>query len=176
VEADGDRSTPREELFAGVRDRYGVEGSDEELMQAYHRDYPAAFDFPDASRVALRGLRSAGWKVGVVTNGPRLQEQEFAVTRLDDEVDGSCISALVDSWKSDPGIFVEAARRCGTEMDGWMVGDSGSADIRVGQGVGLRTIWFPRGRDWELGPPLPDATASDIPEAVAIILGEAGPA
>ncbi len=176
VEADGDGFRPRGELFAEVRDRYGVSESVEDLEQAYHRDYPAAFDLPDDSRVALRRLRSAGWKVGVVTNGPPSQERKLDVVQLVDEVDAVCISALVDSWKPDPGIFVEAARRCGTGLVGWMVGDSGPADIRGGQAVGLRTIWFPRGREWDLGHPDPDATASDIPEAVGIILGESTPA
>ena len=172
VGADDYGLRPREEVFAGVRERYAVDEPIEDLLAAYHHDYPAAFVFPDASRLALRRLRSAGWKVGIVTNGPRFQERKLEVTRLGEEVDGVCISALVDSWKPDAGIFVEAARRCGTDLDGWMVGDSGPADIRGGQSVGLRTIWFHRGRDWQLGHPVPDATAADIPGAVAIILEE----
>jgi putative hydrolase of the HAD superfamily len=78
----------------------------------------------------------------------------------------------VDSWKPDSGIFEEAARRCGVSLDGWMIGDSGPADIRGGQGVGLRTIWFHRGRTWDLGGPEPDAQAADVPAAVRIILGD----
>jgi FMN phosphatase YigB (HAD superfamily) len=111
----------------------------------------------------------------VVTNGPRFQERKLEVTRLDDEVDAVCVSALVDSWKPDRGIFEEAARRCGAALDGWMVGDSPSADIRGGQGVGLRTIWIHRDRAWELGAPAPDAQVGDVAAAVRVILGEVGP-
>jgi FMN phosphatase YigB (HAD superfamily) len=172
VSVDGDGLRPRDEFLAEVRARFGLPATVEELEEAYHRDYPAAYTFPDASRAALRRLRSAAWKVGVVTNGPQFQQRKLEVTQLGVEVDAVCISALVDSWKPDPGIFVEAARRCGAELDGWMVGDSGPADIRGGQAVGLRTIWFDRGREWDLGHPGPDATASDVAEAVGIILGE----
>ena len=170
VVADDDGMRPRDELFAGVRARFAVDDPVEDLVHAYHREYPAAFEFPVDSRNALRRLRSAGWKVAVVTNGPQSQERKLEVARLGDEVDAVCVSALVDSWKPDPGIFVEAARRCGVGLEGWMVGDSGPADIRGGQGVGLRTIWFHRGRTWDLDDPGPDARAADVPTAVRIIL------
>jgi len=172
VAADGDGFRPRDEVFAGVRSHWDVDDPVEDLVAAYHRDYPTAFEFPATSRNALRRLRSAGWKVAVVTNGPRSQERKLEVTGLRDEIDAECVSALVDSWKPDPGIFEEAARRCGVELDGWMVGDSGQADIRGGQGVGLRTIWFHRGRTWDLGGPPPDAQVADVPAAVRVILGE----
>jgi FMN phosphatase YigB (HAD superfamily) len=172
VAADGDGFRPREEVFAAVRSRYDLDEPVEHLVHDYHRDYPRAFEFPMDSRDALRRLRSAGWKVAVVTNGLAFQERKLEVTGLSDEVDAVCISGLVDSWKPDPGIFEEAARRCGVDLEGWMVGDSGPADIRGGQGVGLRTIWFHRGRTWDLGGPQPDARVSDVPAAVRIILGE----
>ena len=141
-------------------------------LDNHHVDYPAEFSFPDASRAALRGLRSSGWKVAVVTNGPRFQERKLEVTGLGDEVDAVCVSEVVGSWKPDPGIFTEAARRCGCALEGWMVGDSAAADIRGGQGVGLRTIWFPRGRTWDLTDPGPDAQVDDVAGAVRIILDE----
>ncbi len=171
IAADDDGFRDRAELFAGVRQRFDLADSVEALVEAYHVDYPAAFTFPDSSRAALRRLRTAGWKVGVVTNGPAFQERKLDVTGLHDEIDALCVSAVVDSWKPDPGIFVEAARRCRSELDGWMVGDSGTADIRGGQGVGLRTIWIHRGRTWDLDDPAPDAEVADVPSAVDVILG-----
>ena len=172
VAADDDGFRPREEVFAGVRSRYDMDDPVDDLIQAYFRDYSTCFEFPADSRNALRRLRSAGWKVAVVTNGLKFQEQKLSVTRLDAEVDAVCVSALVDSWKPDSRIFEEAARRCGVGLEGWMVGDSGPADIRGGQGVGLRTIWIHRDRTWDLGDPEPDAQVSDVPAAVRIILGE----
>jgi FMN phosphatase YigB (HAD superfamily) len=174
VAADEDGFRDRAELFAGVRDRFGLDDSVADLVEAYHVDYPAAFTFPDTSRAALRRLRAVGWKVGVVTNGPAFQERKLDVTDLHGEIDALCVSAVVDSWKPDPGIFVEAARRCDSDLDGWMVGDSGPADIRGGQGVGLRTIWIHRGRTWDLDAPVPDAQVADIPSAVDVILDGGG--
>ncbi len=173
VEADGDGHRARTELFADLRERFGIADTVDGLVEAYGTDYPAAYTLDDACRSALRHLRSAGWKVGVVTNGPAFQERKFDVTGLHDEIDALCVSALVDSWKPDPGIFVEAARRCASELEGWMVGDSGAADIRGGQAVGLRTVWIHRGRTWDLGPPAPDAEVADVPSAVGVILGDA---
>jgi FMN phosphatase YigB (HAD superfamily) len=171
VSADEDGIRPRIDLFADVRATFGLTASVDELVERYGYDYPAAYTFPDSSRAALRRLRSAGWKVAIVTNGPRFQERKLEVTGLDDDVDAVCVSAVVGSWKPDPGIFEEAARRCGVGLDGWMVGDSGPADIRGGQAVGLRTIWFPRGRTWDLGGPPPNARADSVVQATEIILG-----
>jgi putative hydrolase of the HAD superfamily len=175
VSADGDGLRPRSELSTAARGRVGLSATVDELVDTYQRDYPATFPFPDDSRNALRRLRSAGWTVGVVTNGPQFQERKLDVVQLWDEVDAVCISALVDSSKPDSRIFVEAARWCRTDLDGWMVGDSGPADIRGGQGVGLRTIWIHRGRTWVAGDPPPGAQSSGIPDAVRIILGDATP-
>ena len=122
MSADDDGMRPKEEMFADVRSTFGLTASVDDLVDRYGVDYPAAYTFPDGSRDALRRLRSAGWKVAVVTNGPRFQERKLEVTGLGDEVDAVCVSALVGSWKPDPGIFVEAARRCGTDLEGWMVG------------------------------------------------------
>jgi putative hydrolase of the HAD superfamily len=170
VTADDDGLRDRSELLAAVRTRFDLDVDIDDLVEAYHVDYPAQFSFPDTSRAALRRLRSSGWKVAVVTNGPRFQERKLEVTGLTEEVDAVCVSADVGSWKPDPGIFTEAARRCGCDLEGWMVGDSSAADIRGGQGVGLRTIWIHRSRAWELGDPRPDAVAADVPAAVRIIL------
>ena len=147
VSADEDGLRPRHELFADVQATFGLAATVDDLVERYGYEYPAAYTFPDTSRAALRRLRSAGWKVAVVTNGPRFQERKLEVTGLDDEVDAVCVSAVVGSWKPDPGIFEEAARRCGVGLEGWMVGDSGPADIRGGQRGGAPDHLVPTGSD-----------------------------
>jgi FMN phosphatase YigB (HAD superfamily) len=171
VELDADGSTSRQDVFTRARDHFSLADSVGALIEEYHRDYPVHFTFPDGSRSGLRALRAAGWKVGIVTNGFAFQQRKLDVARLVDEVDGVCISDLVGAWKPDPAIFEEAARRCGSELRGWMVGDSGTADIRGGQGVGLRTVWMTRGRTWDLGDPGPDACVDTVTRSVAVILG-----
>ena len=78
VSADDDGMCPRDVLFSSVRTRFAVVDPVADLVDAYHRDYPEAFEFPADSRAALRRLRSVGWKVAVVTNGPQSQERKLA--------------------------------------------------------------------------------------------------
>jgi len=59
---------------------------------------------------------------------------------------------------------------CASRLEGWMVGDSATADISGGQAVGLRTVWMARGRKWDEAMPPPDFIVESISDAVAIIL------
>jgi FMN phosphatase YigB (HAD superfamily) len=43
VAADDDGMRDREDLLTGVRDRYGLDVPVDELVEAYHVDYPAEF-------------------------------------------------------------------------------------------------------------------------------------
>jgi putative hydrolase of the HAD superfamily len=175
ISLDGGGFTSREDVFGQAREGFSLTDPVEGLIEGYHREYPRHLTFPDGSRSGLRALRAAGWKVGIVTNGMHFQQRKLDAAGLIDEVDGVCISDLVGSWKPDPGIFEEAARRCGAELSGWMVGDSGPADIRGGQAVGLRTIWLTRGRAWDLGEPWPDAGVNTVTQAVELILSDGLP-
>jgi FMN phosphatase YigB (HAD superfamily) len=170
VEADRDGFAPRDEVFEALKSRYSLDVDVADLVEEYRESYPHAFELSGAARSGLRALRSGGWKVGVVTNGLKFQEAKLIATGLIDEIDACCVSGTVDSWKPDPFIFEEAARRCGVGLDGWMVGDSPEADIRGGQGVGLKTIWLQRGRAWTLDPPLPDAQVGTVEAAIDLIL------
>ncbi len=139
VDLDGDGFTSRTDLFTQVRDGYSLGDSVDGLIGEYHRHYPTHFTFPDGSRSGLRALRAAGWRVGIVTNGFSFQQRKLDAVGLVDEVDGVCISDLVDAWKPDPAIFEEAARRCGPGcMAGWS-----ATRVPLTSGVG---------RGWASGP------------------------
>ena len=60
MEFDGDGFTSQEDVFTQVRDSFSLTESVDELIEGYHRDYPAHFTFPDESRSGLRALRAAG--------------------------------------------------------------------------------------------------------------------
>ena len=172
---DRDGSIPREDFFVAIRRSFGIATAVEELVSRYYLQYPECFTVGEDTVDALRNLRSQGWKVGVVTNGPPSQMRKLECTELVDEVDAICVSETVGSWKPDPAIFEEAARRCGLPLRGWMVGDSAGADIVGGRRCGLRTIWMARGRAWDPSEPPPDEVATTIPQAVDLILAETGP-
>jgi FMN phosphatase YigB (HAD superfamily) len=168
--ADGDGLKPRDLYFGEVRERLGVETGVDDLLARYYVEYPACYTVEGPTADAVRSLRAEGWVAGVVTNGPPSQRAKLEATGLLDEFDVICISSVVGWWKPDRHIFEDAARRCGLPLDGWMVGDSPSADIGGGSRAGLKTVWMPRGRRWEESEFAPDATAHTIPEAVEVIL------
>ena len=152
---DGDGFVPRDELFASVRDRFGVTTSVEELVTRYRADYPPHFEPEPDVRAALTALRADGWKIGIVTNGPTSQNAKIASLGLDDLIDGICVSADVGVDKPDPRIFDLTAARCGAPLDGWMVGDSADTDIAGGPGRGAEDRVAP---SWTgLGPTGPRA-------------------
>lgn len=168
---DGDGLVPRHDLFAAVRDRFGVAASVDELVTSYRGHYPAQFRPEPGVRAALAVLRAGGWKIGIVTNGPPSQEAKIASLELGALVDGTCVSDLVGVEKPDRRIFELAAARCGAELEGWMVGDSPDADVGGGHAAGLRTAWVHRGRAWARDDFAPDAVVATVGDAVALIAG-----
>jgi HAD superfamily hydrolase (TIGR01549 family) len=167
---DEDGYKPRELFFSEIRVKLGITISAEELLERYRIDYPACYSVDDETVRAIRNLRANDWKIGVVTNGPPTQWAKFEATKLEHEFDAICISSLVGSRKPSIEIFQEAARICDVPLEGWMVGDSASADIAGGRQAGLRTIWIARGRTWDVPEYEPDAVVATVAEAVAVIL------
>lgn len=173
-EADRDGFAPRPAFFGQVRDRFGLNDAVEDLLDAYGEQYPWCVTPPPPETFsALERLRTAGWKVGVVTNGAPTQETKFSAAGLEDALDGWVISAVVGARKPDPVIFAAAAEVCGASLTGaWVVGDSPEVDIAGAANCGLRSIWIRRGRDWSTSEYRPDATVDSIPEAVAHIVAD----
>ncbi len=169
---DGDGYVPRDELFASVRDRYGVTTSVEELVTRYRADYPTHFEPDPDVRAALTRLRADGWKIGIVTNGPPSQNTKIASLGLDDLVDGICVSDDVGVEKPDRRIFELTAARCDATLDGWMVGDSADTDIAGGRAAGLRTAWLHHGRVWDRPGLAPDALVATVADAARVIAGQ----
>jgi HAD superfamily hydrolase (TIGR01549 family) len=167
---DDDGVTPRSVFFSEIRVKLGIATNSADLLDSYRVDYPACYSVDDETVRAIRNLRANDWKVGVVTNGPPTQWAKLEAAKLTHEFDAICISAQVGSRKPDVEIFKEAARICGVPLEGWMVGDSASADIAGGKRAGLRTIWIARGRTWDEREDEPDAVAATVSEAAALIL------
>ncbi len=168
---DGDGITPRPVLLRGAIEEFGLDATVEELVDWYAQSYIECFERESASIDAVLALRGAGWKVGVVTNGPTVQQMaKLRQTELDKVVDAVVVSEALGVSKPDAGIFREAARRCDSELDGWMIGDSASADIVGAARCGLHTIWMSREREWPLAGSSPDVVVSSISEAAAYLL------
>ena len=171
---DQDGMTPKEIFFEEVRAAFDISSDAEELLARYYLDYPVCYTVDTETVRGLRQLRSQGWRIGVISNGGPAQMAKLNATNLTEEFDAVCVSEVVGASKPDPAIFEMAAELCGRPLDGWMTGDSVAADIAGGRGVGLRTIWIARGRNWASPDPAPDAVVTTVPQAIKIIL-ESGP-
>jgi HAD superfamily hydrolase (TIGR01549 family) len=174
LSTDGDGMTPRSLLLRGAIEEFNLATTLEELEEWHARSYIECFERESQSIDAVLALKDAGWKVAVVTNGPTEQQMaKLRQTELEPVVDAVVVSEALGVSKPEAGIFREPARRCDSELTGWMVGDSPSADIVGAARCGLHTIWMSRGREWPTSGPSPDVIASSIPEAAAFLLSPA---
>jgi HAD superfamily hydrolase (TIGR01549 family) len=168
---DGDGITPRPVFFRGAIEEFGLDTTVDELVAWYPQSYIPCFERETQSINAVLALKEDGWKVGVVTNGPTEQQMaKLRQTDLEGVVDAVVVSEAFGASKPDAGIFREAAPRCASELEGWMIGDSPSADIAGAARCGLHTIWMSRGREWPSSDSSPDVTVTSIPEAAAFLL------
>jgi FMN phosphatase YigB (HAD superfamily) len=170
VSVDDDGKATRHAFFAALKARYGLPESEDALVATYREEAPGFYRPEPAILAALRALRSTGWRVGVVTNGPATQENKIRSAGLDVVLDAWCISGVEGVAKPHRRIFETAARRCGALLEGWMVGDTPEIDIQGGIAAGLRTIWMARGRVWDTTQYAPDLVATDVIEATNQIL------
>lgn len=170
IRIDREEDMPVLPFLKKLRSAFGIRTSFGELVDQFWSVYPTCFTVHDATYDALKRLRLSGWKLGIVTNGPSTQWKKIEATNLIPYFDGFCVSGEIGVRKPDLGIFIEAAKRCGAELEGWMIGDNADADIVGGHRAGLQTIWFPRGQAWEIDGLIPSTTAATIAEAVETIL------
>ena len=176
-QADDDGFARRDDVFDSVRARFDLRTSTEELITTYRRTYPDFLAPDGAVTAALVALRSAGWLLGIVTNGPPTQHTKITRAGLTALFDGVCVSDEVGVAKPDRAIFELAARGCGASLsgldEGWMVGDAPVMDVGGGWGAGLKTIWMARGRAWPEADFAPDVVVDSIADAAAHLLGDA---
>lgn len=133
---------PKGEIFADLIEEYGLPIDPEHLWADYRRRMPELVTCTEADKTAIALLRSAGWKVGIVTNG-RVDNQVGKIRSLglDKLVHGWVISEEIGVRKPAPEIFQALASRLKCPLSGWMVGDSIEHDMAGGAAAGLRTAW-----------------------------------
>ena len=170
VAHDGGGFTPRPELFAGVRETFGVGRSVDELVADYDREHPGFTWVEQGVLDGLGALRTAGWRVAVVTNGNVVQQSgKLAHTGIADAVDYCCISEAAGVRKPERRVFEIAAAGAGATLDGgWMVGDHPSYDVAGGIAAGLSTIRI--GSFHEVETPRADHHFDSVLKAFPVIL------
>ncbi|GAA5200679.1 HAD family hydrolase [Rugosimonospora acidiphila] len=173
---DAHHSGPMDRFFAMVCQTFALAEPPERVWEQYRSRMPELACCRAENLDALRRLRRAGWRLGIVTNGMTdNQLGKIRNTGLDALVDAWCISDEVGVRKPDPEVFRLAARRCGAspEHGGWMIGDNLVLDIAGGHNAGLRTIWLQpkrRPKSWSFTGPAPDFTVDSVAEAVEVLL------
>ncbi len=134
----------------------GDSGLHQKLVENFVRPM---FATAEMNRPILAQLRSAGFRLGVVSNGCGNVAQlcsDFGYVPF--------LSAIVDSRraglaKPDPGIFLHAAEELGCAPEKiLMVGDSFERDIRPAKSIGMKTAW------------LRDITSGECPEPALVDL------
>lgn len=176
VMADAHHRGPMDSFFAMICETFGLVEAPKLLWEQYRRRMPELATCHHEDLDALRQLRQAGWRIGIVTNGMTdNQLGKIRNTGLDDVVDAWAISDEVGIRKPDPDIFRLVAQRCAANPDhgGWMTGDDLILDIAGGRAAGLRTIWRQpqrRPTSWSFTGPAPDFTVDSVAESVEVLL------
>jgi HAD superfamily hydrolase (TIGR01549 family) len=161
----------REAFFGKVREHFALSTSVEELWGRYRRRMPHLVHCRPEVMEGLIRLRTAGWKVAIVTNGMAdNQLGKIQRTGLAEILDAYALSGAEGIRKPNVGLFEIAAHRCGMTLaeGGWMVGDHPGKDIDGGRAAGLRTVWVNRKSppDHEHGA---DHVVTDVLQAIEII-------
>jgi transaldolase len=145
-------------------------------------------DFRFLPRVAeaISALKSAGFKIIVITNQPDLatgRTSKATVDAMHDkiraelEIDDIRMCAHLDSdnchcRKPKPGMLLDAAAEWGIDLaSSYLVGDRWR-DMEAGRAAGCKTLFVDAGYEQE-GPMQPDKIIRSLTEAAAVILGGA---
>ena len=167
----------RQDFFQDViRQWPGVFSSVSQAIDVYLASYPEMLILEPRARALLEDLREAGVPTAIVTNG--------GTTMQNSKIDGSGLRGLVDAVviseeagvaKPDPRIFEGAVAAIGAVTEeSLFVGDNPEADILGAKGVGIRSAWLHRGREWEYADQHPDYILDDVSGVRAIVLPEGG--
>jgi HAD superfamily hydrolase (TIGR01509 family) len=174
VELDAGGYGPRPAMFQSVKEQFpDLSGAVEEFVAAFTaelRMHLPPID-PTAEQL-LEALRDAGTPWGIVTNGSPTQLLKIEKVGLDARAACVVVSEIVGLRKPDPLIFRMAAERLGvTPSEVLFVGDHPDLDIAGAAGVGMRTAWMRRGREWpdRLALQSPDYLIDSLAELISVV-------
>lgn len=127
--------------------------------------------FDDATST-LETLRSKGYRLGLITNGPQwLQRKKIATFAIEPYFDVVVIEGEFGHGKPHPAVFEHALQATSTApSDAWHTGDNQYADIGGAQRAGVHAVWIHRDR-MELSPdhPTPDRAITHLDELLAAL-------
>jgi putative hydrolase of the HAD superfamily len=132
------------DLFAGMLARFDLPSEfGDALLRDYRAGFPSACSlFPDAAHT-LSSLRTAGFKLGLITNGSvRMQSRKLKCLALESAFDTVLISDAEGVSKPGPEIFRRALERLDTTAGhAVFVGDHPEVDVAGARGAGMKSVW-----------------------------------
>jgi putative hydrolase of the HAD superfamily len=134
----------RSEVYGRLAEEFGLDNTVAvELERHFWQEYARRCDVSDDTRITLETLRSAGKKLGVISNG----QTTWQMTKLEGLGLVSCFDTVLISEsegirKPDPRIFHRAVERLGVAPDEAMfVGDQPQVDAEGAHNAGLIGVW-----------------------------------
>jgi putative hydrolase of the HAD superfamily len=122
----------------------------------------------DDTYAALDALRGAGFKLGLLTNGPSFMQRDkverFGFDRYFDVI---VIEGEFGNGKPHARVFQHALAATGAEpASAWHIGDNLYADIGGAQSAGVHAVWIHRDRieRRETDTAVPDRVIAHLPE------------
>jgi len=144
VELDHNGFTPRPELFERLVDHFALErGLGAELEADFQSRFGSECVAFDGAVEALAALATAGWRLGLITNGTvAMQVSKVKGLGIAHWFGALLISEAEGFRKPAIDIFQRGAERLGVEPSRCVhVGDSPDADVRGAINAGMRAIW-----------------------------------
>ncbi len=134
----------------------------EVLFKEYQRLFPAYVQLYDGARETLEALRDRGYRLGIITNGPLVQQhRKLDVSGLRPLLDTVLVSSEEGIHKPDPELFCRAAARLGLAPSQCVyVGDHPENDIEGALTAGMQAV-FLRTR-------LPSCGHPEVPSAASV--------
>lgn len=166
-------------LFDVLISTYTLPTSVEELTDDFRQNAwrgCRAFLFPETKNV-LHKLRRQGYKLGIVTNGPKFSQRiKLTASGVAPLVDVALISGEEEISKPAREIFIRAADRLGVKPSECIfVGDNPRTDILGADSVGMTTVWLDEHQPWPDEFNFnPDYTITRLEEVLEIELGAGG--
>lgn len=146
----------------------------DDLYRVYLKAHQSSWQVFADAHAALQALASAGFRLGVVTNGPeQLQHSKLQSMELMGYFHAVVCADTAGAGKPQPRIFEVAAQRMGVDpADCWHVGDQVSADAVGAVASRMRPIIIDRQHR-----PVPEGltTIGSLEELVSMV-GVVGPA
>ena len=145
----------------------------EELSTRYWAENSSRMRLFDDAIITLDTLRSRGYSLGLITNGPaEMQLWKLGRFQLEPYFDVVVIEGVFGKGKPAPEVFTHALAVTATAPhEAWHVGDNLYADVAGAQKVGIHGVWIHRERlEMKENPvAIPDRVVAHLDELVAVL-------